>query len=142
MLVIKRNAYFLHHENILLAMICEDSATIRRLAWKRIAMKARNQARGRRGNVRFFAIPDLKLDAPSYFQVVDWPVWSSDEDEPDNVADPPILIDLTDEEDESFAENKAPKNISSHLYHATHKLLSGMPSCCQKHQRKHLWLSR
>ena len=109
MLVIKRNAYFLHHENILLAMICEDSATIRRLAWKRIAMKARNQARGRRGNVRFFAIPDLKLDAPSYFQVVDWPVWwSSDEDEPDNVADPPILIDLTDEEVEFFAENTAP----------------------------------
>ena len=72
-------------------------------------MKARNQARGRRGNVRFFAIPDLKLDAPSYFQVVDWPVWwSSGEDEPDNVADPPILIDLTDEEVESFAENTAP----------------------------------
>ena len=33
--------------------------------------------------------------------------WSSDEDEPDNVADPPILIDLTDEEVESFAENTA-----------------------------------
>ena len=40
--VIKRNAYFLHPENILLCMINDDNAVIRKLAWKKIA-KAREK---------------------------------------------------------------------------------------------------
>ena len=34
--VMQRNAYFAHHENILLAMLADENETIRKLAWRRL----------------------------------------------------------------------------------------------------------
>ena len=69
--VIKRNAYYLHSENLLAAMITDENVVIRRLAWKKIA-KAREQKKtaGRSRNVRFFVIPLLDFDATTHHQAI------------------------------------------------------------------------
>ena len=44
--VIKRNAYFCHPENILIAMVNDDSHVIRKLAWKGLLKQGLNQEIG------------------------------------------------------------------------------------------------
>ena len=63
--LLSRNAYFAHHESILLAMVNDEETNIRRLGWRRI-YKARQDAASTK-RVRAFAArklisrPRLKL---------------------------------------------------------------------------------
>lgn len=68
--VIQNNAYFAHPENVLLAMIHDDSATIRELGFRRI-MKARN-THAKRKSVIKFKQPKLLLLASEYHLMIDW----------------------------------------------------------------------
>lgn len=69
--VIKRNAWFSHPENLLLSMISDPDADKRQLGWRRI-LKARTTLR-RTNAVREFSVPlEIRLDAPSYVEVIDW----------------------------------------------------------------------
>jgi hypothetical protein len=69
--VIKRNAWFSHPENLLLSMISDPAADIRQLGWRRI-LKARTTSH-RTNDIREFTVPlEIRLDAPSYVDIIDW----------------------------------------------------------------------
>jgi len=62
--VLRRNAFFAHPENDLLAMLTKNREEIRTLAWRRI-----KEARTRKdpeAGVRSFKVPPLNLDAKDY----------------------------------------------------------------------------
>ena len=64
------NGYFAHHENVLLAMVCDDQPHVRQLAWRRI-LKARAEFSGH-NNIRAFILPKINMEAEIYFDMVDW----------------------------------------------------------------------
>lgn len=66
--VIKRNAFFAHSENVILAMLDDDRQFIRELALHRII-----QARAQRSTtMRIFAVPGLNFNATDYVDIIDW----------------------------------------------------------------------
>lgn len=90
--VIKRNAYFAHPENLLLAMITDHRPHIRELGLRRI-MKARGADVS--GEIRRFVVPtNLNLDAMEYFDVIDWTVCP--------ISEPPVIKKMTDNELKEF----------------------------------------
>jgi len=62
------NAYYAHPENLLMAMTCDSTPTIRALAWKRIK-KARSSKKGVRGD---FNLPAINMGAAVYYDMIDW----------------------------------------------------------------------
>ncbi|CAH1112998.1 unnamed protein product [Psylliodes chrysocephalus] len=66
--VIKRNAYFCHPENLLLAKLSDDRPALRQLGLRRI-LKARTK---RSTDIREFVIPELYFDASGYYELIDW----------------------------------------------------------------------
>ena len=71
-LVIHRNAYFAHPENLLLAMMTDHRPHIQELGLRRV-MKAR--AAHPSGQIRKFKVPaKLNFDAVKYFKMIDWAV--------------------------------------------------------------------
>lgn len=82
---IQRNAYFAHHENILLAMLVDESQTIRELSIHRILDYRKNGISSRK-----FIIPKLNFDAESYYDLINW----SDH----AMTPPPIVAALSEEE--------------------------------------------
>lgn len=91
--VIKRNSYFAHPENLLLAMLTDPQNHIRELAARRI-LKARAN---KQGNIRLFQVPDLNLNATSYVDLINWQ---------QNDTEPPILKAVSDEELQLFVAQK------------------------------------
>jgi len=69
--VIKRNRYFGHPENLLLAMISDQREYVRELGLRRI-LKARTLRAGEQGTVRQFCVPKMNLNATNYFELIDW----------------------------------------------------------------------
>ena len=67
--VLQHNSYFAHSENILLAMLHDDSPAIRELAARRI-LKVRDQ--GETSSIRTFQLPKLIFDAPTYYSMINW----------------------------------------------------------------------
>ena len=67
--VIQNNASFAHPENLLLAMIYDESAIIRELGLRRI-LKARECAE--ETIPRTFNIPKLIFSATSYYSIINW----------------------------------------------------------------------
>ena len=80
----QRNAYFLHQENILYAMINDESATIRKLGWRKI-LKVRNASDVM--GLRVFEIPNINFEATSYHEAISW--------NDSKVTVPPLLPDLS-----------------------------------------------
>ena len=66
--VLQHNCYFAHAENILLAMLHDDSPAIRELGARRI-LKARNEETLA---IRKFTLPKLNFEAPNYVAMIDW----------------------------------------------------------------------
>lgn len=92
--VIKNNCYFGHPENVLLAMIHDDSPTIRELGLRRI-LKARSAFSE---ELRRFSFPSLNLNASHYHEMVDW------QNTP--VTEPPATKKIPDEELKRLITNK------------------------------------
>ena len=67
--VIKRNAFFSHPENLLLAMRTDERPDIRELALRRI-LKSRRMKRT--SSARSFCVPVLNFEATSYIDMIDW----------------------------------------------------------------------
>lgn len=65
---IQRNAFFLHPENLLVAMLQDARQDIRELAVSHI-LNAREQSND---TVRQFVIPQLQYEAPVYYNIIDW----------------------------------------------------------------------
>ena len=97
--VIQRNAFFAHPENLLLAMLCDQRAHVRELAWRRIrAARLRTSSSEELGVIRRFLIPDLNFDASDYFHLIDWTNIE--------VTEPPLTKKYSDEEIMIFIEDK------------------------------------
>lgn len=67
--VLQRNGFFAHSENILLAMIEDESSEIRKLGLKRIA-DCRKAVPA--SDVRTFTIPKINFSAKCYYNLINW----------------------------------------------------------------------
>lgn len=68
--VIRRNAFFAHPENILLAMITDHRKHIRQLGLRRI-LKCRVDG-FQTSNIRQFKVPELNFEAQDYTELINW----------------------------------------------------------------------
>ena len=66
--VLQHNSYFAHAENILLAMLHDDSSIIRELSVRRI-LKAREKKVTR---ARKFQLPKINFEATTYYSMINW----------------------------------------------------------------------
>ena len=82
--VLKRNSFFAHPENLLLAMITENRVHVLELGLRRI-LKARSQ---RVAGVRKFAVPALNYDSSDYIEMIDW--------QTTHIIEPPLIFEVSD----------------------------------------------
>ena len=104
--VIQHNAYFSHPENLLIAMIHDDSPVVRELGYRRI-LKARSTVQK---ETRSFVVPKINFTASEYHQMIDW--------QTTNVTEPPSTKYLTNTEVETLIKSKEkPKNMTDFPCH-------------------------
>lgn len=84
---IQRNAFFMHPENLLLAMLQDENQQIRELALRRV-LKARKDTKGKK--VREFQLPELKIDAENYYDLIEWAK--------EKITEPPVTMKYSDSE--------------------------------------------
>lgn len=77
---IQRNAFFAHPENLMLAMLNDESQDVRLRGWQKI-LEIRDVAQASADRV--FKIPRINFDARSYIEMIDW--------ESVTVSEPPVL---------------------------------------------------
>ena len=66
----KRNAYFVHPENILLPMLAEDDTVQKHAMDKTVCFRKTNVDQARLSvNIRCFAVPKLNLRAKSFYEM-------------------------------------------------------------------------
>jgi hypothetical protein len=85
---IQNNAFFAHPENVLVAMVKDDRAEVRRLGVQRVLQARRLHADD--DEVRRFTVPDLNFSATDYVDIVDW--------ECVPVTPPPLLAHISSEQ--------------------------------------------
>jgi len=90
--VLRRNAFFAHPENVLLAMLTDNREEFRTLAWRRIKEARTRKVPG--AKVRIFEVPPLNLDAEDYVDLIQW--------EELDITEPPLISTFTDEQVEEF----------------------------------------
>lgn len=93
--VLQRNAYFAHHENLLLAMVTDERNHIRELGFRRI-MKAK-QAISESDSIRIFKPPNLNFEAKDYTEIIKWNT--------STLTPPPLLRTLTNEDIKQYLSN-------------------------------------
>lgn len=98
--VLKRNAYFGHSENLLLAMISDEREYVRELAIRKIILFSDNKTQ----EIREFKVPELILDATDYFSMIDWT--KSDR------FPPPLLRDVSIQDLKKCVDLKSLPNLS------------------------------
>ena len=76
---IQRNAYFAHPENLVLAMLADENADIRKKACDLILASRNSNST----SLRKFQLPNINFSAQNYCEIVDWSQLSN--------ADPPLL---------------------------------------------------
>ena len=86
--IIKRNSYFAHPENMLVAMLYDERIHIRELSLRRI-LKSR-KAVSNRSIIREFKVPSLNFDANDYIDLIDW--------SKEIITSPPVMQSFSDEE--------------------------------------------
>lgn len=85
--VIKRNGYYAHSENLLIAMIADDRKFIRELALRRILKCRKSSAKTE--DVRIFRVNELNFDCEDYVDLIDWQNVS--------ISEPPLTMGISDE---------------------------------------------
>ena len=105
---IQFNAFFGHHENLLLAMATDPSPEVRSLAWRRIK-KSRKMPKKK--GVREFRVPKLNTDARNYTEMINWQTC--------DLTEPPLTMKLSDKEIEENIKSAAvvPSSITSFPCH-------------------------
>lgn len=96
--VIQRNGFFGHPENVLLAMLADETKEIRQIAYTRIL-----QCRSNSSSLRKFNVPEFNFKASNYFEIFDW----------DKIAitEPPLLQDLSIDELKQITESTSNTSI-------------------------------
>lgn len=109
--VIRRNAWFSHPENLLLSFITDVHPNIRQLGWRRI-LKARTNSTMK--SPRRFCVPqNLKLDASSYTDMIDWSECI--------LTEPPVTKHLSKEEIKHNIQMSAfPEETSNIMCYPSH----------------------
>ena len=99
--VFKNNCYFAHSENVLLAMMFDESLSVRRESLKMI-LAARKRAQKAK-KVRKFRLPKdyLNLNETCYWKMLDWSRMK-----PRDITEPPLLRKYSDEDLKAFSEGK------------------------------------
>ena len=98
----QHNAFYVHPENILLAMVCDERPHLRKLAWRRIK-KAQKQEKVK--TVRRFTIPQLNFDAPCYSQLISW------QEVP--ITEHPLTRNISEDELEELIMTKSKKQFDT-----------------------------
>jgi hypothetical protein len=94
--VLQRNGFFCHPENLLLAMITDEQKHIRELGLRRI-LKARSQCIAG-SSVRIFTIPEINYDAEDYTQLINWKLG--------HITEPPLTVNISDDVIRAFVASK------------------------------------
>lgn len=94
--VIENNAYFAHHENLLLGMMTDDRQEVRELAVRRI-LDARKAPKDKSNEVRFFKKPSINFDCEEYQDLIYW--------DKTKITPPPLLADIADDDLENYFKN-------------------------------------
>ena len=82
--VIQRNGFFCHPENLILSMLTDNRENVRSLALQKL-ISFKNENKGK-GEVRVFKVPKIDFEAKDYFELIDWQMSGSYE--------PPLLINV------------------------------------------------
>ena len=110
--ILQRNAYFAHHENILLAMLADNDHSVRLLAVNKILSirvskkNLNNVGRDEEVDVRKFIIPKINTNAKTYYSLSSLSL--------KDMYEPPPLKHLFHKEIEAFQQHKL--NLE-HPYH-------------------------
>lgn len=96
--VIQRNGYFAHVENLLLSMLYDDRAHIRKLACRRVIAARKNSKNS--VTVRKFRIPKINMEASDYTDLI---LWTDNNVER---LEPPMLKNFSDEVLEKFGKSE------------------------------------
>ncbi|ESN93198.1 hypothetical protein HELRODRAFT_181119 [Helobdella robusta] len=94
---------FYWYEYILLAILQDDAEHIRELALQRI-LKAKKEKK-----VREFKLPELKIDASSYYVLIDWAV--------EKITEPPLTMKYSDIEISNDISSKCLLEIEKYPCH-------------------------
>ena len=81
-----RNGYYAQSELLLVSMICDEDATIRKKGLD-IILKLRNGSDQGDKSVRPFKVPKINLDCKNYTELIDW--------EKEALTEPIITADMT-----------------------------------------------
>ena len=100
-IVIQRNGYFGHVENLLLSMITDERPRIRELSLRQI-LKAR---RHKRTSIRTFKVPNLNLSADDYIDLIDWQSNKA-------ISEPPVTSGISDDDLLKFINKKETPSIA------------------------------
>ena len=117
--VLQRNAYFAHHENILLAMLADNDHNVRLLAVKKIlSIKVSKKnlntvGRDEEVDVRKFITPKINTNAKTYYSLSNLSL--------KDMHEPPALKHLLNKEIEAFQQHKL------NLEHPCHNLAVERP---------------
>lgn len=93
--VIERNAFFAHHENILVAMIFDKRPHIRELGLRRVLKARECVSKGK--SIRNFVTPKINFNASEYTELIDW--------KSTKICPPPVLRNITDDEIRSLIQS-------------------------------------
>ena len=106
------NAYFCHHESLLIAMLADDRKHVRKLAYRRI-LKSRDASQMRSSGIRVFKIPKVNLDAADYIDLIDWTVLK--------ITESLLLTKISSEDIKSIVNNGRNDYFYFLDCHATHR---------------------
>ena len=90
---VSRNAYFAHHENVLLCMLADDDKDKRTQA-VHLILQCRAQ-KNKELTIRQFQVPKLRYEASDWSDMIDL----------SNISEPPITQKMTEEEIKSFEKS-------------------------------------
>ena len=104
--VIQRNAYWAHHENVLLALLADSDTSNRELAIKRITAIRQQTSLSTKGDVRLFKVPKVDQNMQNLKDLLT-PMERS-------LTKPPLIKEISTEELNKFAKNPLPIRIPCH----------------------------
>lgn len=93
--VIDRNSYFAHPENVLIAMLFDKDKNVRKLTAERILAVRKSQKQKKNGIKRFIK-PKINFETVNYFDLIDWTKCI--------ITEPPLTSKFTDVDLESHVE--------------------------------------
>ena len=104
--MIQRNAYWAHHENVLLALLADSDTCNRVLAIKRIAT-IRQASQSSKQDVRLFRVPKVDQNMQNLMDLLP-PMERS-------LTEPPLIKEILTEELNKFARNPLTIKIPCHF---------------------------